>query len=185
MSDDQASLQSYYVKSFEQHELESHWMSKVPAMRHQLRFIMTKVGNGAMMHAGVAILLNQHRSDREMLYYEPLKTRQEVPDVVVKWARKNGVTRISIFNGEQRRGNIQCIRFSITFYVKWLRANQNLIPRGATAIWDSGTVTKTPRPQRSIRTFQEVPRKYWEGILPNNDTVDQTQMMVNIAPVKK
>ena len=182
MSDHPTCLQSYYVKSVAQHDYETHWAPRVPQMRHQCRFIMHKIGAGTMAHAGLAILLNQHREDKSMLFFEPMLRRFEVPSVVLEWAERVGVSRIQIHNGQQRAGSHQCVRHTLTYYFDWLRANQNLVPRDYSAVWENGRVTEAPRQGRPLRGLTPQPKRYWDGVDPNMEESEVRRLLVDLGP---
>ena len=182
LSDSDTDLESDFVADLQTQKQDSRILSDKPQLIHQARFVMSEITGQNIRHAGLAVLRNQHRApeERSMLYFEPLRTRRVVPDVVKQWAADEGVADIILFNGTQRPGNMQCVRNTIQFYVRWLLTNQNLEVRGETGLFRKGVWMQAPVRHHEVRTLPPMARKYWDEYIIAANNKD-----ASFAPVIK
>ena len=176
LSDNPRDLRSYNVKSLAEHQEETAWVNEFTDLVHQIRFVMTSIPHQSMRHAGMAALLNQHRADRYMVYFEPMPAIKTIPPVVKKWAKLEGVSTILLVHGNQKRGTEQCVRHMLEAVHRFSRSNQSQPTRGASFACINGRMQRLPGQQRPARLWPEMPRRYWDGVRPSSDEVDLARL---------
>jgi hypothetical protein len=159
---------SDFVSSLGDHQAQTAWCVRRPEMCHQLRFVMHHLPGAAIRHAGIALLVHQHKTvanGKALYFFEPMANQTTIPQVVRQWAVLEGITEISLIQGTQRRASIQCIRFTLEWYWGWLRTNQTLPPMGATYRWSGGVVQPIAQHQRPRRQNPAMPARYQDDIV--------------------